>query len=181
MTVEENIGFALRRFTDMSSEEIAARVAECLRLVRLDGVEKKLPSELSGGMRRRVGFARAIAHEPQILLFDEPTTGLDPVTTALVDEVILDLTSGQGTSAVTITHDMASAFRIADRVGLLHKGRIVALAPPEEFERLEDPRVQQFIHGDAHGPLTDGSAAETDADTGDTEARAFAERDDRER
>jgi phospholipid/cholesterol/gamma-HCH transport system ATP-binding protein len=158
MTVAENVGFALRRFTDLSSEAIADRIAECLALVRLDGVEKKLPSELSGGMRRRVGFARAIAHKPQILLFDEPTTGLDPVTTALVDEVILDLTSGQETSAVTITHDMASAFRIADRIGLLYKGRIVALAPPEEFRNHDDPRVQQFIHGDATGPLTETAA-----------------------
>ncbi len=155
MTVAENVGFALRRFTDWSRERIAERVDECLALVRLEGVGEKLPSQLSGGMRRRVGFARAMAHEPQILLFDEPTTGLDPVTTALVDEVILDLTSGQGTSALTITHDMASAFRIADRIGLLYEGRIVALAPPEEFRRHEDPRVQQFIHGDADGPLTE--------------------------
>lgn len=158
MTVAENVGFALRRFTDWSGERIAERVDECLALVRLDGVREKLPSQLSGGMRRRVGFARAIAHEPQILLFDEPTTGLDPVTTALVDEVILDLTSGRGTSAVTITHDMASAFRIADRIGLLYKGRIVALAPPDEFRRHEDPRVQQFIRGDAEGPLTEEAA-----------------------
>ena len=159
MTVAENVGFSLRRFTDWSPERIAERVDECLALVRLEGVGEKLPSQLSGGMRRRVGFARAMAHEPQILLFDEPTTGLDPVTTALVDEVILDLTSGRETSAVTITHDMASAFRIADRIGLLYEGRIVALAPPEEFRRNQDPRVQQFIHGNAEGPLTEAAAA----------------------
>ena len=159
MTVAENVGFSLRRFTDWSPERVAERVDECLALVRLEGVGEKLPSQLSGGMRRRVGFARAMAHEPQILLFDEPTTGLDPVTTALVDEVILDLTSGRETSAVTITHDMASAFRIADRIGLLYEGRIVALAPPDEFRRSEDPRVQQFIHGDAEGPLTEAAAA----------------------
>ena len=155
MTVAENVGFSLHRLTDLSAAEIRERVEECLRLVRLEGTGEKLPSELSGGMRRRVGFARAIAHEPEILLFDEPTTGLDPVITALVDDVILDLTEGLGTTAITITHDMTSAFRIADRIGLLWGGRIVALAPPEEFRELDDPRVQQFIHGRAEGPLTD--------------------------
>lgn len=155
MTVAENVGFSLRRLTDLSRGEIRERVEECLRLVRLEGTGDKMPAELSGGMRRRVGFARAIAHEPEILLFDEPTTGLDPVITALVDDVILDLTEGLSGTALTITHDMTSAFRIADRVGLLYKGRIVALAPPEEFRELDDPRVQQFIHGRAEGPLTD--------------------------
>ena len=155
MTVAENVGFSLRRLTDLSPAEIRERVEECLRLVRLEGTGDKLPAELSGGMRRRVGFARAIAHEPEILLFDEPTTGLDPVITALVDEVILDLTEGLDTTAITITHDMTSAFRIADRIGLLWGGRIVALASPEEFRELDDPRVQQFIHGRAEGPLTD--------------------------
>ena len=155
MTVAENVGFSLRRLTNLSPAAIRERVDECLSLVRLQGVGEKLPSELSGGMRRRVGFARAIAHEPQILLFDEPTTGLDPVITALVDEVINDLSDNLHTTTITITHDMTSAFRIADRLGLLFEGRIVALAPPEEFRTLEDLRVQQFIHGDAEGPLTE--------------------------
>lgn len=154
MTVAQNVGFALRRLTDLSAAGVRDRVRECLHLVRLENVEDKLPSELSGGMRRRVGFARAIAHEPSILLFDEPTTGLDPVITALIDEVIIDLSESLSTTTITITHDMTSAFRIADRLGLLVDGRIVALAGPEEFRRLEDPRVQQFIHGKAEGPLT---------------------------
>jgi len=155
MTVADNVGFSLRRLTDMSGAQVRERVEECLRSVRLEGTGDKMPAELSGGMRRRVGFARAIAHEPEILLFDEPTTGLDPVITALVDEVILDLTTGNRTTAITITHDMASAFRIADRIGLLCGGRIVAMAPPEEFRNLDDARVQQFINGAAEGPLTD--------------------------
>jgi phospholipid/cholesterol/gamma-HCH transport system ATP-binding protein len=121
-------------------------------------VEGKVPSQLSGGMRRRVGFARAIALEPEILLFDEPTTGLDPVTTALIGEVIVDIRRRLATTTVTITHDMGSAFRIADRIGMLHEGRIIALAPPEEFRRLPDRRVQQFIHGEAEGPLSDEKA-----------------------
>ncbi|MGD2115931.1 MAG: ATP-binding cassette domain-containing protein, partial [Acidobacteriota bacterium] len=136
MTVGENVGFALRRLTRLSRAAIRERVDECLRMVRLEGVGDKMPAELSGGMRRRVGFARAIAHEPEILLFDEPTTGLDPVITALVDEVIIDLSEDLRTTTITITHDMTSAFRIADRLGLLSAGRIVALAPPEEFRRL---------------------------------------------
>lgn len=158
MTVSQNVGFALGRLGELSSAAIRERVDECLHLVRLDGVGDKLPAELSGGMRRRVGFARAIAHEPRILLFDEPTTGLDPVITALIDEVIVDLAENLHTTTITITHDMTSAFRIADRVGLLVGGRVVALASPDEFRRLDDPRVQQFIHGKAEGPLTERPA-----------------------
>ncbi len=157
MTVAANVGFALRRHSEMSRAEIAQRVEECLTLVHLTGVGDKMPSQLSGGMRRRVGFARAIALEPQILLFDEPTTGLDPITTAQIDEVIIEVRERLHSTTVSITHDMTSAFRIADRVGLLHQGKIVAIAPPEEFKRLADPRVQQFIHGQAEGPLTDES------------------------
>jgi phospholipid/cholesterol/gamma-HCH transport system ATP-binding protein len=124
-------------------------------MVHLEGAEKKMPSELSGGMRRRVGFARAIALEPRILLFDEPTTGLDPVLTAIVDELILELQAKLGSTAIVITHDLDSAFRIADRVAMLHRGKIVAYAPPDEFRRSDDARVQQFIRGLASGPLTD--------------------------
>ena len=153
MTVFENIAFPLRRQSDLPPAAIAERVRECLALVHLEGVERKMPSELSGGMRRRVGFARAIAHEPEILLFDEPTSGLDPVTTAVIDDVICGLLEGIHSTAVTITHDLVSAFRIADRIGMLHQGRIIAIAPPEEFRRLDDPRVQQFLEGRGEGPL----------------------------
>jgi len=154
MNVGENVGFALKRHSGLGKAAIAARVAECLALVHLEGIEAKLPSELSGGMRRRVGFARAIALEPEILLFDEPTTGLDPVTTALIDEVINELRQGLATTTVTITHDMTSAFRIADRIGMLYEGRIIALAPPQEFRQIPDPRVRQFLHGESAGPLS---------------------------
>ncbi len=154
MSVGDNVGFALHR-AGWAKSKIAARVAECLEMVHLEGADRKLPSELSGGMRRRVGFARAIALEPQILLFDEPTTGLDPVIKAVVDELILELQEKLGSTAVVITHDLDSAFRIADRIALLFKGRIVAYAPPTEFRELADLRVQQFIHGSATGPLTE--------------------------
>jgi phospholipid/cholesterol/gamma-HCH transport system ATP-binding protein len=154
MTVFENVAFPLRR-AKRGRAEIEARVAECLASVHLEGAEGKLPAQLSGGMRRRVGFARAIALAPEILLFDEPTTGLDPVIKAVIDELIVELQQGLGSTAVVITHDLDSAFRIADRIALLHRGRIVAYAPPEEFRALDDARVQQFIRGLASGPLTD--------------------------
>jgi phospholipid/cholesterol/gamma-HCH transport system ATP-binding protein len=170
MTVAQNVAFPLRRLTKKSPREIAARVKECLAMVRLEGVEDKPPSQLSGGMRRRVGFARAVAHEPQILLFDEPTTGLDPVTAALVGEVIREISQTLKTTTISITHDMEVAFAIADRVAMIDAGRIIAEAPPDEFRRLPDPRVQQFIHGAAHGPLTDAQQGE--ARTG--EAASFS-------
>jgi len=154
MTVWDNVAFPLKR-AGRSRAAIQARVAECLEMVHLEGAERKMPAELSGGMRRRVGFARAIALEPEILLFDEPTTGLDPVIKAVVDELILELQGNLHTTAVTITHDLDSAFRIADRVALLFRGRIVAYAPPAEFRALDDARVQQFIQGLSTGPLTD--------------------------
>jgi phospholipid/cholesterol/gamma-HCH transport system ATP-binding protein len=114
-----------------------------------------MPAELSGGMRRRVGFARAIALEPRILLFDEPNTGLDPVLKAVIDELILELQETLASTAVTITHDLNSAYKIADRIALLHRGRIVAYAPPAEFRELDDARVQQFIRGLSSGPLSE--------------------------
>ncbi|MEM1181130.1 MAG: ABC transporter ATP-binding protein [Acidobacteriota bacterium] len=155
MSVFDNIAFPLRRRRPKPSRgDVEARVAECLSLVGLDGVAGKMPSELSGGMRRRVGFARAIAQEPKILLFDEPTTGLDPVMTAVIDGVIMGLGERLGTTSVTITHDLKSAFRIADRVAMLYRGTILAIEEPEAFQELEDPRIRQFLEGRADGPLT---------------------------
>jgi phospholipid/cholesterol/gamma-HCH transport system ATP-binding protein len=125
MSVFENIAFPLRRHTKMTEAEIRARVEECLEEVHLHGVEKKRPSELSGGMRRRVGFARAISLKPEILLFDEPTTGLDPVISDVIAELITEMDQKLGTTTVTITHDMKVAFKIADRVAMLFNGQIV--------------------------------------------------------
>ncbi|HVT57852.1 MAG TPA: ABC transporter ATP-binding protein [Thermoanaerobaculia bacterium] len=170
MTVWENVAFPLRRLTRKSASQIRDRVEECLELVHLEGAGHKLPSELSGGMRRRVGFARAIAHEPEILLFDEPTTGLDPVTTAQVGEVIKDLSERLKTTTLSITHDMEIAFGIAGRIAMLDRGKIIAEAPPAEFRQLADPRVQQFIHGKAQGPLTEAPA---EGGAGSGEASGF--------
>ncbi len=148
MTVADNIAFPVRRHTTKSPKQVAARVRECLELVRLPGIEDKMPSELSGGMRRRVGFARAIALEPEILLFDEPTTGLDPINTAAIGRVINQLRTDLGVTAVTITHDMNLATRIADRVAIMRRGRILLTDVPENFLRSENWFVRAFLDGE---------------------------------
>ena len=149
MSVGENIAFPLTRHTSKSPREIRERVAECLEMVRLPGIEAKRTSELSGGMRRRVGFARAIALAPEILLFDEPTTGLDPITTDVIMRVIEELGARLNPTTVTITHDLKVAFAIADRVALLHGGKIALALPPEEFGTSDDPHAAAFVRGDS--------------------------------
>jgi phospholipid/cholesterol/gamma-HCH transport system ATP-binding protein len=153
MSVFDNVAFPLRR-SGRPPEEVRRRVRECLDIVHLPNVETKRPSELSGGMRRRVGFARAIAHQPAILLFDEPNTGLDPIMTDVIDEVILELKERLDPTIATITHHMESARKIGDRIALLHGGRILYEAPPDEFLRSNHPAVRQFVDGRADGPLT---------------------------
>jgi phospholipid/cholesterol/gamma-HCH transport system ATP-binding protein len=154
MSVFENIAFPLRRHTKFTDSQIRERVDECLDMVHLEGVSSKRPSELSGGMRRRVGFARAISLKPEILLFDEPTTGLDPVISDVIADLIVEMDRTLNTTTVTITHDMKVAFKIADRVAMLYKGRIVEEGTPETFQQSQNPIVQQFIQGRAEGPLT---------------------------
>ncbi|GAC1401573.1 MAG: ABC transporter ATP-binding protein [Thermoanaerobaculia bacterium] len=158
MSVFENIAFPLRRHTPMTEAEIRHRVEECLDQVHLSGVENKRPSELSGGMRRRVGFARAISLQPAILLFDEPTTGLDPVISDVIADLIVEMDRNLKTTTVTITHDMKVAFKIADRVAMLFRGQIVEEGSPEVFQASGNPIVQQFIEGRAEGPLTESEA-----------------------
>ena len=148
MTVADNIAFPIRRHTRKSAAEVGARVKECLELVRLPGIEHKMPSELSGGMRRRVGFARAIALEPEILLFDEPTTGLDPINTAAIGKVINQLRVELGVTAMTITHDMGLATMIADRVAMLRRGRILLVDTPEKFLASDNWFVRAFLDGE---------------------------------
>jgi phospholipid/cholesterol/gamma-HCH transport system ATP-binding protein len=148
MTVADNIAFPIRRHTRKTEAAIAARVRECLELVRLPGIEDKMPSELSGGMRRRVGFARAIALEPEILLFDEPTTGLDPINTAAIGNVINKLRTELGVTAVTITHDIGLATTIADRVAIIRRGQILLIDTPERFLESENWFVRAFLNGE---------------------------------
>lgn len=153
MSVYDNVAFPLRR-SGRTPAQVRARVEECLELVQLPGVATRRPSELSGGMRRRVGFARAIAHEPEILLFDEPNTGLDPIMTDIIAEVILGIRKQLQPTIVTITHHLSSARKIGDRLALLFGGRILSEAGPEEFMSSTDPAVRQFVEGRAAGPLT---------------------------
>jgi phospholipid/cholesterol/gamma-HCH transport system ATP-binding protein len=153
MSVYDNVAFPLRR-SGRSPAEIRKRVKECLAIVHLPDVSDKRPSELSGGMRRRVGFARAIAHEPEILLFDEPNTGLDPIMTDVIDTVIMEMRESLHATIVTITHHMPSAKKIGDRVALLFGGKFLFEAPPDEFLRSDNSAVRQFVEGRAEGPLT---------------------------
>jgi len=153
MSVFDNVAFPLRR-SGLAPARVRQRVEECLEIVHLPNVEAKRPSELSGGMRRRVGFARAIAHEPEILLFDEPNTGLDPIMTDIIDEVILEMRERMSATIVTITHHIGSARKIGDRIALLSGGRLVHDTAPEEFLNSKDPAVRQFVEGSAKGPLT---------------------------
>jgi phospholipid/cholesterol/gamma-HCH transport system ATP-binding protein len=147
MTVAENVAMGLRRIREMSESEIRARVAESLRLVELEGYEDAYPAELSGGQRKRVGLARAIATRPKYLLYDEPTTGLDPVTTAVIDRLILKMDEELGVTSVVITHNMESAYRVADRIAMLYEGRIRFIGTPEEIRQTTDPVVSAFVEG----------------------------------
>jgi len=145
LSVGENVAFPLREHTKLSEVEIRQRVRETLALVGLDGIEGKDPAELSGGMRKRVGIARAIALVPRILLYDEPTTGLDPANVEKINELILDLKEKLAVTSVVVTHDLRSAFKISDQIALLHEGRIMASGPPQEIKRSSLHLVQDFI------------------------------------
>lgn len=147
MTVGDNVAFGLREHTDYSEEKIRRIVAEKLALVGLSGVENMMPSELSGGMKKRVGLARAIAFEPSIIFYDEPDSGLDPVMTGKIDELIRAMQRQLGVTSVVVTHDMESAFLVGDRIAMVYEGEIIADEPAEEFRRLSDPRVRAFLRG----------------------------------
>jgi phospholipid/cholesterol/gamma-HCH transport system ATP-binding protein len=147
MTVAENVAMGLRRIEGMTEPEIEARVAEALGLVELEGYGDRYPSQLSGGQRKRVGLARAIATRPKYILYDEPTTGLDPVTTAVIDRLILKMKEELSVTSLVITHNMESAYRVADRIAMLYEGRIRCVATPEAIQRVADPVVRAFIEG----------------------------------
>jgi len=147
MTIEDNVAMGLRRVPDLTDGVIKERVAECLHLVDLDGYGVRYPSELSGGQRKRAGFARAIATEPKYLLYDEPTTGLDPVTTTVIDQLIARMADRLGVTGLVITHDMTSAFRVSDRVAMLYDGQIRFDGTPDELRAATDPVVKGFIEG----------------------------------
>lgn len=152
MTVFQNIAFPLGEHTPRSDAEISGRVKHLVELVGLEeNVLQKYPSELSGGMKKRVGLARAIALEPEILLYDEPTTGLDPVMTDVIDHLILDTQKKLGVTSIVISHDVKATFAIADKIAMLHEGKILLQGTPEEFQASSDPVVQNFLEGKAEG------------------------------
>ncbi|QAR33297.1 ABC transporter ATP-binding protein [Geovibrio thiophilus] len=153
MTVFENVAFPLLEHTKLNKKQIHDIVIEKLRLVGLRDIEKKLPSELSGGMRKRVGLARAIALEPQIILYDEPTTGLDPIMCDVVDNLINDTQKELNITSVVISHDIDSALKIADYMAMLYDGRVVLFGTPDEFKSTDNPYVRQFLSASMEGPI----------------------------
>ncbi len=152
MTVEENIKFGLERL-GLPPDEIERRVKDSLERVDLPGIEKLMPSQLSGGMKKRVGLARAIALRPKILLYDEPTTGVDPIRADSINKLIVRMRDSLGVTSVIITHDIVSAFSVADRIAMLHDGRIIEVGTPEQMRNSLNPIVQQFIKGESEGPV----------------------------
>jgi phospholipid/cholesterol/gamma-HCH transport system ATP-binding protein len=154
MTVDENVGLGLREHSRYNDSEIAQIIGEKLSQVGLIQIEDKKPAELSGGMKKRVGLARAIAMNPEFVLYDEPTTGLDPIMADAINDLIAHLKSTLNITSIAVTHDMVSAYKISDRIAMLHNGEIISVGTPEEIKNSPDPVVQQFISGRADGPIT---------------------------
>jgi len=153
MTVGENIALPLREHAKLDENVIGIMIKMKLELVGLRDFENLMPAQLSGGMKKRVGLARAVALDPEVLFYDEPTAGLDPIATSVTDTLIRDLSQKLGVTSVVVTHDMGSAFRIADRMAMLYRGELIALGTPDEIRRTNDPRVRQFVEGLADGPI----------------------------
>ncbi|MCH7933967.1 MAG: ABC transporter ATP-binding protein [Gemmatimonadetes bacterium] len=147
MSIAENVAMGLRRVPGTYEEEIVSRVRECLALVELEGIEDQYPSELSGGMVKRAGLARAIATRPKYLLYDEPTTGLDPVTVTVIDRLIVRMKEELGVTGIVVTHDIESAYRISDRIAMLHDGRIRICGTVDEIRGSDDPLLRSFLEG----------------------------------
>ncbi len=153
LTVGENISFGLRMLTDLDEKEIKRRVSEKLPLVGLEGIEQLMPAELSGGMKKRVALARAIAMNPKYILYDEPSTGLDPIMADVINNLILNLQKKLKITSIVVTHDMVSAYKVSDRIAMLYQGRIEEIGTPEEIKETKNSVVRQFITGSSEGPL----------------------------
>jgi phospholipid/cholesterol/gamma-HCH transport system ATP-binding protein len=162
MSVGENVAFGLREHTELSEEDVHKKVKELLKLVGLEGIESLKPSELSGGMRKRVGLARAIAIDPEIILYDEPTSGIDPVMGDVINRLILKLKDHLHSTSIAVTHDMASAFKIADRIAMIYDGKIIEVSSPEQLKQSKNPLVQRFISGNSAGMTSTQNRGEHD-------------------
>src|SRR6266480_2412203 len=156
-TVRDNVALPLEELTDKSREEIDKIVDEKLELVGMKDAKDRLPSELSGGMRKRVSLAGALVLDPELMLLDEPVAGLDPVIAAVIDELIISLSEKSKVTSITVTHEMDSAFRIATRMGMLYQGKIIEEAEREKFKQSKNPVVAQFLSGSTEGPILEGS------------------------
>ncbi len=156
LSVWENVGFGLIEHTDLSKQKIREVAGQKLAMVGLKGIEDRMPADLSGGMKKRVGLARAIAMDPKIILYDEPTTGLDPIMSDVIDNLICDLNGRLKVTSATITHDMRSAYKIANRIAMLYEGKILEVGTQDEIRNSPNPVVQQFITGSAVGPIKVG-------------------------
>ncbi len=155
LTIEENVAFGLRTVDKMKDErKIRDRVNDCLAMVGLKGVNKQLPGELSGGMRKRAGLARAIAYKPKYLLYDEPTTGLDPIMSDVINDLILRMQKQINVTSIVVSHDMKSAYKISNRIAMLYKGTIIEIGTPDEIKHSKNPVVHQFVEGLSEGPIT---------------------------
>ncbi len=153
MKVWENVGFGLKQHSRLVPAEIKKIATQKLKMVGLAGVEDYMPSDLSGGMRKRVGLARAIAMKPEILLYDEPTTGLDPIMADAINNLIVEMREKLNVTSIAITHDMKSAYKIADRIAMLYNGVIIGAGTPDEIKNTSDPAIKQFVTGSAAGPI----------------------------
>lgn len=155
LTVGENVGFGLIEHQSLGQKELLERIEDALCMVGLSGIENIMPAELSGGMKKRVSLARAICIKPEIILYDEPTTGLDPITADSINDLLKSLHDKLKVTSIVVTHDMKSAYKIADRIAMLYQGKIIAEGSPEEIQKTGHPVVSQFIHGLAKGPITE--------------------------
>jgi phospholipid/cholesterol/gamma-HCH transport system ATP-binding protein len=153
LNIYENVAFGLKNLTSLSEGEIKQRAKQCLSMVGLENIEYLSPSELSGGMKKRVGIARAIAYQPRYVLYDEPTAGLDPIMSDVINDLIINLKKHLGITSIVVTHDMHSAYKIADRIMMLYNGKVIFIGPVSEIKNTKNEYVKQFVRGSSQGPM----------------------------